>query len=535
MFQHRTFWFSRNRFLAAALILAICLSLIGANWGRVECWNCDNMAFKEIKPNGLPYDYLKPPLHTYLNYILVMKPAEAIRSILGAEHNFQYQIQLYGVRFLTLALFCGAITLIYRLTQSLCGTRSAIVLALLTATSAGLIKFNHFGTADSPLLFWMIVAFSFAIKAAQSGRIRDSVIAGVLTGLATADKYNGLCVAIAIPVALMSFRGWKACFGKQCWVGALTVPLGFVLGTPGAIFDTKNFVQDFLYNLYTTPVYDGNTSGVGYWDFLKYFPQLIGGPASILIITGYLGSLLLLARKRLTQNEMALLVSAGSVFLYYYITIGRFPRMEDRFVLPAVPFVLLMAAPGLERIHWERIIPAATLSLILVYNIFCSVEVGLLFLSDPKMDAQLFALKNFPCGAIIENSQAPSWNRLPGLCVTVYNMPLSTGRHAWFSKLFGQNPVIKKGVERYDSDNYPIDTFTQAGLEKRHPDFIAFSNGAYQYSADEKARSFYGALGDGQFGYVKIFDRSCKPRVPWTYPGCTSYVSERMIILKRQE
>jgi len=525
---------SLDRSLAVALFLAICLSLIGANWGRVEDWNCDNMAFKEIKPDGLPLDYLKPPLHTYLNYIIVMKPAEAIRSFLGVEHNLQYPAQLYGARFLTMTLFCGAIVLIYRVTKGLCGRQSAMVLALLIATSAGLIKFNHFATADSPLLFWMMVSFAFAMKSAQTGRIRDAVFAGILAGLAAADKYNGLAVAIAIPVALMAFRGWMALFWIQCLAGAFAVPLGFVLGNPGAIFDTKKFVQDFLYNLYTTPVYAGKASGVGYWDYLKYIPELIGRPASILIIIGLLWSLLLLARKKLSQKELALIISAGSVFFFYYITIGRFPRMEDRFVLPSIPFISLMAAPGLERIPWKRFLPAVTLILILVYNIFCSVEVGLLFLSDPQMNAQLFALKNFPKDAIIENSEAPSWSRLPGLKLTEYNMPLSTGRHKWFLKLFGQNQVVQKGMERYDPDSYPPDTFTQAGLEKRHPDFIAFSNAAYQYSSDEQAKFFYHALGEQQMGYVKIYEATCKPRVPWTYPGCTSYVAERMVIMKRQ-
>lgn len=527
-------WISRNRPLAAALLLAIGLSLFGANWGRVECWNLDNMAFRGVLPNFLPCaGYLKPPLDTYLNQILVMKPAEALRSILGFDHNWQYPVQLWGARLLTLALFCGTILLIDKTARNACGPRSAAVLALITATSAGLISFNHFATADSPLLFWMMASFAVAMKAAQTGRVRDAFFAGLLAGLAAADKYNGLGVAIAIPAAIVTLRGWKHLFGKQCWAGAFAVPLGFILGNPGAIFDRQNFVQDFLYNLYTTPVYDGKTSGDGYLDFLTRFPDLIGWPGVILVSIGILISLYLLLRGRFSRNELAVVAAAGAVFLFYYLTIGRFPRMADRFVLPVVPFLFLMAAPGLERILWERFLPAAALVAVLAYNILCSLEVGQRFLSDPRMDAQLFAKKYFWQGAVIENSNAPDWSRLPGLKVKTSQLPSAVGRASSFTKLFGSNRVIQEGIEKHETTGYPEDTFTQEGLKKRNPDFVAFSNQAFQFTADEQALKFYHLLDEGKIGYVKVFEQSWKPRSSWSYPHDIDFLADRMVILKR--
>lgn len=533
--QNLISWIFRNRALSAALLLGILLSLIGCNWGRVDDWNLDSMAFRGVQPNGLPYGgYLKPPLHIYLNHILVMKPAEAIRSILGVEHNDQYPAQLYGSRFLTIALFCGTILLLYKVARKTCGPGAAMVLSLLTATSAGLIMFNHFGTADSPLLFWMMASFVMAIEAAMSGKTVDAVFAGALAGLATADKYNGLGVAIAIPASFLALHGWKSLFGRQCWAGAFAVPLGFIVGNPGAIFDTQNFVQDFLYNLYTTPVYEGKTSGAGYLDFLNRFPNLIGWPAIVLTGIGLAGTLLLLTRKRLSRQEIALLVAAGAVFLFYYLTIGRFPRMADRFVLPSVPFLFLLAAPGLQRIPWHQVIPATVLGAILFYNSLCCVQVGLRFLSDPRMDAQVYALKNFPPGSVIENTDAPDWSRLPGLKVVVTHTPSAGGRAAAFSKIFGNNPVIQKGIEKFETQTFTEDTFTEEGLNKRHPDFVTFSNQAFQFTADEQALRFYHALDDGRMkGYVKVFDGTWKPYRRWTYPNYIDFLTERMIILKR--
>ena len=527
-------WIFKDRTLCAALLLAIGLSLIGANWGRVECWNLDNMAFRGVQPNFLPCGgYLKPPLHIYLNQTLVMKPAEALRSVLGFEHNWQYPLQLWGARLLTLTLFCGTIILISGVAKEFCGVRASSVLALVTATSAGLIMFNHFATADSPLLFWMLSSFAMALRASQNGSTRDALLAGLLAGLAAADKYNGLGVAVAIPVSLMVFHGWKSLFGKQCWTGALGVPLGFILGNPGSVFDCQNFTQDFLYNLDTTPVYDGKTTGAGYFDFLTRFPDLIGWPAVFLMGIGLIGTSFQILSKRLTRRELSMTAAAGAVFLFYYITIGRFPRMADRFVLPVVPFLFLLAASGLERIPWRRLVPAVLLAIVLSYNVLCSVEVGLRFVSDPRMKAQLYAVSHFPPGAVIENTYAPDWSRLPGLRVKIAPLPNAGDRSSRFEKIFGKNPVIQKGIEKYEVQGYDEDTFTRKGLQKRDPDYVAFSNQAFQFTGDQQALGFYRALDNGQLGYKKVFESTWRPRLAWTYPVDIDFLAERMVVLKR--
>jgi hypothetical protein len=517
------------------LVIAILLSLIGANWGRVECWNLDEMAFRGTQPNGMANGYLKPPLHTYLNHILVMKPAEAIRTVLKVDRSWQFPFQLAGARLLTLALFCGMIALLYRTAARTTGTTAATVIALLAATSAGLIKFNHFATADSPLLFWMVASFAMAVRTALTGSFLDALFAGGLAGLAAADKYNGLGVAAAIPIALLATRGWKGMFGGLSWTGALGVPIGFILGNPGAVFDTKNFVQDFLYNLYTTPVYNGVTKGAGYVDFLLAFPELIGWPATILISVAAAATLILAILRKLSREEVLLILSAGAVFGFYYLVMGRSPRMADRFVLPVVPFALFIAAPALGRVSWRRGLPLVVIAVILAYNFLCSVLLDLRFLSDPRMKAQIFALREFPQGATVENSYAPQWDHIPGIHVKITTMPCATGRAGTFGKIFGDNnAVIQKGIEQYEVAGYPPETFTAEGLAKRHPDYVAFSNQVFQFTGDDGAQRFYGALDAQLFGYKKVFEGTWMPRIPGTYPTGVDFLVERMVILKHQ-
>ena len=95
---------------------------------------------------------------------------------------------------LTVALFLLQIGLVYAITGRFFGLFAARILALAYGTSAGIIAFSHFLTADIPLTTWMLAAFYFAQNVLLRGRLLDYVMAGALTGIAAATKYNGLAI-----------------------------------------------------------------------------------------------------------------------------------------------------------------------------------------------------------------------------------------------------------------------------------------------------------------------------------------------------
>jgi len=529
-------WYKQRPFLICALILAFGLSMIGANWGRVECWNMDQMAFRGVQPNGLPMGgYLKPPLDTYLNNILVIKPVDAIVTAFDMNRKMRAPLQLMGSRLLTIFLFCGTIILIFELCRNLYGPTAAAVTAMLVATSAGMLEYNHFATADSPLLFWMVAAFFMAIKASTSGRIVDSVLAGLLSGLAAADKYNGIVVGIAIPAAIIANSGWRSVLSKPLIAGVFSAPLGFILGNPGSVFDYSSFSQDFLYNLYTTPVYAGETHQTGYISYFSAFSEILGWPAFLMSGLAVLISSILIVTGRASKNNRLLFFTASAVFISYTLIIGRFPRMEVRFVLPAAPFLLMMAASAYETIGKRRIITTAVLSAVLLYNVICCSLLGIRFLSDPRMDAQLYMMKNVPSGSLVETTYSPEWGNIPGVDVKVFHMPYVFGRQERFTKIFGNNEIIKEGINKYELQPVSPDSFTQKGLLKRNPDYITFSDQVYLFTPDLSVQKFYYDLEDGRYGYTKVFDKKCMPQFPWTYPKSIDLLAGRMIILKKDK
>jgi 4-amino-4-deoxy-L-arabinose transferase-like glycosyltransferase len=181
--------------------------------------------------------------------LLVLGPA---KQVLGGwfhiDKQYHWPIYLVGSRLLTLALFCGFLTAVYLTARSTAGGQAAFTITLVLSTSAGILVFNRFLTADSPLLFWMAASLAFAVRSGLRNSTADAVIAALLAGLAAADKYNGLGVAAAIPAALFAARGWRFILSPAPWLAGVAIPAGFLLGCPGALLDTRRFVDDFLYN-----------------------------------------------------------------------------------------------------------------------------------------------------------------------------------------------------------------------------------------------------------------------------------------------
>lgn len=522
----------KDSLLWLALVFCFGFSLIGAQWGRVEDWNPDQMAFRPVPNNLMVGDYLKPPLSTYVARLVVLNPVDIVmNAILHTEKKIRLQVRVLGVRILTILHLCFAVALVYFSVRRCNGVTAASVIALIMGTSAGFVAYTHYGTADIPVIFWMTASFSCALHAVLSGRLVYAIAAGLLAGLSAACKYNGLGVAIAIPVFFLIQDGPRAFLRNNLWLASLAVPIGFILGCPAVIFDRARFIQDFLYNLYTTPVYCGDISQAGYGLFLQAIPMIVGWPVSILLGGCVAASVLLLVWGRLKKEEILLLAGALAVFGFYFLTIGRFPRMETRFVLPVVPFLLVAAVPAVSRIN--RKLLTAVVALLVAYNLVCCLFVGWRFWDSPRMDACRWAERNFKAGDVVESAHSPSWELLiPG--VQVIHTPIFTGRTERFKKLFGENKVVAAGVGKYDADP-SLEIFTRDALAKRNPDYVTFSSFAVSFSGNPLVQQYYKDHIAQKLGYHIVYDRRWWLPPAWAYPTWLDFMAPEMFILKRDE
>lgn len=523
-----------HRFGLFAVLLGVLLSLPGLNWGYTECWNLDQMGHLDLRDDGLPQHYLKPPLHTYLNKALLLPATEwSLKKIFRMPRRVHSPWLLLASRTLTLAMFACSIWFLYCAARR-AGVDTAVAAALLYATSSGILIFNRFLSADSPLLFWMLASLLAAIKAAESKKIAWAVVSGLLAGLATANKYNGLWAGAALPAALLCAMGWRAFLFPGFWLGGLSVPLGFAAGNPGVILDTRRFWEDFYYNLQTTPVYGGQTEGHGFARFFSFFPELLGWPGTFLLAVGLAGlPCVLWLRPESRKSCLLLLIAAGAVILPYYLSIGRFPRLETRFVLPVIPFLLLIASVGWRVLPWRHPGILAVFALVLIYNSAASLESGLRFVADPRMEALTWVRANIPENATIENTYAPHWRRMPSYRPTIRQMPAVTGRSEMFAGMLDES--LKQSIAKHETDVGAAALFTPEALRERNPDFIAFSSQVFQWTGDDDVRKFYQDLADGRLGYSVVFDQEGRTAAAWSYPRAIDFHIERMLILRRED
>jgi hypothetical protein len=541
--------------LVAALSLAFLFCLHGITWGRVEDWNRSSIAMRSLRALR-PSDYMKPPFHTYFNHVLVVWPIDAVMKIAHVPKErmkIANPAKLVGSRLVTIALYLGTIALAYSFSITSYGRFSAVVIAFAFATSAGFVTDAHFLTVDMPVIFWMLTAFWAAYRLASVPSTLNYAIAGFLTGIATATKYNGMAVGISLFVAHFFVTKnqslQRIIFSRQLGIGLAVALLGFYFGCPTAPYEPKRFWDDFIYNYTVAPRYSGQPDRFNYLGALGRIPEIVGIPGAILIAgLAILSCILILERRNLSDTATRGFALSSAVFLLYFLKIGTFPRTETRYVLPAIPFLILMIGPALQVFDRRKWI-VALLVPVLIYNCLCCFLVGKRFDDDPRLKAQLWMVKNVAPRSVIESSgTCPHWSQLPNFDaheihlgqpdepippardITDLRLPHMPGRVELFRKVFPEwvQPLVAEKEGHPDQG-----LFTAAALRTRNPNYIAIYSLDYQVPG-EIVRRYYGDLLAGTFPYVIAFDGATPPAPAWIYPRTIDFLQGRITILQRK-
>jgi 4-amino-4-deoxy-L-arabinose transferase-like glycosyltransferase len=541
-------WATPDPVLLGALALGLAFCLYGIHWGVTEPWNPDQVAFYDaIKDGHLtwhPGDFLKPPFHKYLSLILARIPAYAVSKLLGLSDVTLREVTLLCARTLTLFLFLAQIVLIYTITRRFFGQFAARILAIVYATSAGVIAFSHFLTADIPVTTWMLVAFYFAQNVLLRGRLSDYVLAGAFTGIATATKYNGLAIGITFVVGHALAADWLSWRGivldRRLILGLAAVPLAFIIVNPFSVLDMTIFINDFMYNLVTTPVYGGKIGGHNYLSYWSCVIEIIGLPAFVLLVPAVIGGTWFGLRHGSDNLASQGLLILLAVSLLYYAYFGSFARLPTRFVLPVVPYFMMLAGPAFERLGSNARVVATVVGSIVLYNAACSAVVGWQFVNDPRMAVRPWMRENLPAGAVVAYSMfAPRPDLIEDAGFVRVRMPVVTSRRKIFSELFANNRWVRRNLDRFEESD--VNWYSPASLAKRSPDvlvvdsiyFNLFLSEQRSDETDTKIRAFFTDLLGGRLGYHIVFDRTSRDGPVWAYPGTIDFLHNRIVVLER--
>ncbi|MGE5174864.1 MAG: glycosyltransferase family 39 protein [Hyphomicrobiales bacterium] len=199
------------------------------------------------------------------------------------------------------------------------------------------------------LLFVLIAAFPMVRIASGEGRTRDSLLAGAMIGLAGACKYVPLVVGL--PVLLAHPRGLR---NRDFWLGTLAMAAALFVATPYTFLDVRITVRDLVAqrNSLFSPWVGQSTFPISLPSYLiETLPHAMGWPAYLLSIAGTV----LLWRRGGGARTLAI----ASVVIVGVN--GMLKTAQERYVLVALPFLLLGAALAFERglAWWKERGPAA--------------------------------------------------------------------------------------------------------------------------------------------------------------------------------
>ena len=543
--------FKPDRILCIALTTGFIFCLYGITWTQQHP---DDMAFRPLfLPGKLPFNpgwFHKPPFHTYFNYFLSTLPIETIGKLFKFSTSSIDFAKVVWSRVLTSILFLLSVSLVFQVTLKSFGIFSARIVALIFATSAGFIAYSHFLTSDIPVMFWMLVAFYFSFNILTRAKLSDYLLAGFFTGIATATKYNGLAIGISIAVAHFlscSSNSWKSIdwkrlfLSKKIYLGLSMVVVGFVAGNPFCVLDFQTFKNDFLYNYIVTPAYDGQT-GHSYWSFFRHVVEVIGLPSFIFCLTAIGYSIVLTVTKGRQRIQTQTILLSLSVLLLYYYKFGSFPRLETRFVLPLVPFFLVISAALWNQIKENKIVVSALTFIIIGYNIACDFNVGNRFLNDPRTHVLSWAKKNIP-----ENSSIEIDPYTPSLVNPGKNLETTTpnvsGRERIFAQVFNNDPFIVGSEDDRKKEEQRVAWYSLQGLMQRRPDFVVLNSLYYgRFTEPGLKQDLYPTMKDyfqrllgEQYPYKIVFDEESIHAPAWVYPYEIDFLHNRVTILARKE
>lgn len=270
--------------------------------------------------------------------------------------------------------------------------------ALLVAVPSVLLV-STWAYNDAALMLYTLTALYWTLRALETQRTRDFVLAGMLAGLTLGEKYTASFVPLTLG-AIVLFQGGLRLPGARAWRNAIL--LGGVALALGLPWYVRNII--FVQN----PVYPFVFGGL-YWDawrtawYSRFGSGLMNEPLQLLVVPwlatvrgvqagefdATIGALLLAflpfnllkpteATKNAPTRAMWFLVAV--LFAFWVLGVAQSKLLwQTRLLFPAFPLLALLAAEG-----WNRLsqVHTATFSAQRFGSMVIAVALGLNLLSN---------------------------------------------------------------------------------------------------------------------------------------------------------
>lgn len=231
----------------------------------------------------------------------------------------------------------------------LAGSRAGFAAGIIVAVALPMVQHAHYATTSSLAAGFVSVAiWASLIVIKCPHKKRWLLLAGVAAGLAAGNRYNAAAVVLVV-----AFSGVLLLWRRRAWgtviAAALFIPLTFVLTTPGAVFKTRDFLEQFRYiaGEFTGGGEVSRLTALGLWYEWRYLILFgIGLPALFFAGAGVVWAL----RVRRTFPWIAWSVAALLILLtaYSVVVLRTIRGHGDQLLVPILPSIAILAGLGIE-------------------------------------------------------------------------------------------------------------------------------------------------------------------------------------------
>jgi Dolichyl-phosphate-mannose-protein mannosyltransferase len=325
-----------------------------------------------------PLFSIYPPLAFYL-----FAAAAAVTGLvhpLGPATRIDPTAAYLAGRAVSALAFAAAVAFVSATRTALDGRAAGLVAGAALALSPLAVRQAHFATTDG-------VAAAFVAAAIWAGGRRSFLLAGVVSGLAAATRYNaGLVALVPLVLALLGEDRWRRAAAVAAGSAVAFAGVVALAGHPADYVRGLAFLGGRAAQQYGTPI------GLVYHPSVS-LPYGLGFGTYALALTGVV---LALVRRR--PLDVALLV-----FLAASLAVTGFSHeVFWRYVLPTLPALCLLAGGllGLARGSRARWLGTGAALLLMAPSAYASVTTDrLLGAEDTRQQAAEWLLRNAPAGS----------------------------------------------------------------------------------------------------------------------------------------
>lgn len=373
----------------------------------------------------------------------------------------------------------GALTvpIVFLLARRYRDARTGLFAAAIMTVVFFHVRDSHFGVPDAVMVLFTALTAWLALRAFDTHRTLDFLLAGFFAGQTAAAKYTSALIFVPVILAVIATRRRLLTSGVWLHMAGLGFIVGFVSGYPNILLNFPAFVKDisFLW-IRVGSGFEGwrivpDDSG---WFYLFTLTWSIGLPMMILSAVGLLEAM---ARR---YAKGWLLISFPVI---YFAAMSASRGHFGRYMLPVLPFLAVLTADAGWRtvpqvlIHLKKrltdsgrwmqspftprrssvIFQPASLGIIALLGVIVPNAVDSLradwIMSQPdtRTQAKQWIEANVPAGTRI----AIEWPYHTPPLSNGYEVPPNSQRDYWIDRVWGFG-LADRSLEQYQTDGTQI-------------------------------------------------------------------------------